>query len=291
MQLTAFYPSYELGSDPAVLREYAQTAEGAGYARLAMGEHVLGADPDRPGGWQGPYTHEHEWPEPFPTFGYLAAVTERIELMTGILILPQRQTVLVAKQAAQLDVLCAGRLVLGVGTGWNPVEYDALGKDFHDRGRRMDEQIALLRALWAKPVVTFDGRWEHVDRAGINPLPPRRDVPIWMGGRDPRALRRVGRLGDGWFPLGVEPGDVAPLMRDVRAAAEAAGRDPAALGLQCSVRSTGEVARDVEVARQHEAAGATHVALFTSNVGYTSPRQHLDAIVRFAEALGAPAAR
>jgi probable F420-dependent oxidoreductase len=285
MQLTAFYPSYELGSDPAILRDYAQAAEGAGYARLAMGEHVLGADPDRPGGWQGPYTHEHEWPEPFPTFGYVAALTERIELMTGILILPQRQTVLVAKQSAQLDVLCGGRLVLGVGTGWNPVEYEALGKDFHDRGRRMDEQIALLRALWSQPVVSFEGHWERVQRAGINPLPPRRDIPVWMGGRDRRALERVGRLGDGWFPLGVEPDDVALLVQQVRAAAEQAGRDPASLGLQCSVRSAGDVARDVETARRYEAVGATHVALFTSNVGYTAPRQHLDALTRFAEAL------
>ena len=202
--LVAFYASNDLGSDPTVLRDYAQAVEGAGYARMSMGEHVLGADPNRPGGWAGPYTHETEWQEPFPTFGYLAAVTERIELMTGILILPQRQTALVAKQAAQLDVLLGGRLVLGVGTGWNPVEYHALGQDFHTRGRRMEEQVGLLRQLWRDPVVTFEGRWDQVDQAGIKPLPPRRDIPIWMGGGDPRAVARAGRIGDGWFPLGLD---------------------------------------------------------------------------------------
>ena len=265
--------------------------EGAGYARLAMGEHVLGADPDRPGGWTGPYTHETEWQEPFPTFGYLAAVTERIELMTGILILPQRQTALVAKQAAQLDVILGGRLVLGVGTGWNPVEYHALGQDFHTRGRRMEEQITLLRQLWRDQVVTFEGRWDQVDQAGIKPLPPRLDIPIWMGGGDPRAIARAGRFGQGWFPLGLQREQLQAGIETMRMAAEEAGRDPGQLGLQCSVIGSGDVAREVEVARGLEELGATHIAYFTAAnaVGQDGLglQQHLDALTGFAEAMKA----
>ena len=285
MELVAFYPSYELGSDPAILRDYAQAAEAAGYGRLAMGEHVLGADPDRPGGWEGPYTYENEFPEPFPTFGYLAALTERIELMTGVIILPQRQTALVAKQAAQLDVLCGGRLVLGVGTGWNPVEYEALGQDFHTRGKRMDEQIGLLRMLWAEPLVTFEGRWDRVTKAGLNPLPPRRDIPIWMGGSDRRAIDRAGRLGDGWFPLGLESEALTAGVQRMRAAAESEGRDPAALGFQCGVRGISDPAAQVAAAREFDDLGATHAALFTAKTGLSTPQQHIDAITHFAEAL------
>ena len=286
MNLTAFYPSNELGSDPVVLRDYAQAAEGAGYDRMAMGEHVLGVDPDRPGGWQGPYTFEHEWPDPFPTFAYLAGVTERIELMTGVLILPQRQTVLVAKQAAELDLLCGGRFILGAGTGWNPVEYEALGEDFHNRGRRMEEQVALLRALWDQQSISFEGRWHHVTKAGINPLPPRRDIPIWMGGSHERVLDRVGRIGDGWFPLRIEVSAVESGIERIRSVARDAGRDPDAIGVQGSITTGIDVGEQVEQAKRLDAAGATHAALFTSNQGLTSAQQHIDAVRAFAEAYG-----
>ena len=286
MQLVAFYPSSDLGSEPGVLRDYAQAAEELGYSRIAMGEHVLGADPERPGGWQGAYTYEHEWPDPFPAFAYMAAVTERIELMTGILILPQRQTALVAKQAAQLAVISGDRFILGIGTGWNAVEYEALGQDFHTRGRRMEEQISLLRALWAEPVVSFEGRWEHVNRAGINPLPPKRDIPIWMGGSNERAIERSGRLGQGWFPLRLENELVKQGWRQIRETAEAAGRDPDALGLQCSVMATGDTASQIEAAREFERLGATHVALFTGNLNRgRDPQAHLDALTAFAEGM------
>ena len=284
MKLTAFYPSYELGSDPVVLRDYAQAAEGAGYDRMAMGEHVLGVDPDRPGGWERPYTFEHEWPDPFPTFAYLAAVTERIELMTGVVILPQRQTVLVAKQAAELDLLCGGRFILGVGSGWNPVEYEALGEDFHNRGRRMEEQVALLRALWDQPSISFEGRWHHVTKAGINPLPPRRNIPIWMGGSHERVLDRVGRIGDGWFALRVELSAVESGVERIRGVARDAGRDPDAIGLQGSITTSIDAGEQVQQAKRLEAAGATHAALFTANQGLTSAQQHIDAVRAFAEA-------
>ena len=283
MELVATYTTNELGSDPTVLRDFAQAAEGAGYARLTMGEHVLGADPDRPSGWTGPYTHETAWSEPFPTFGYLAAVTERIEFMTGVLILPQRQTALVAKQAAQLDVLCGGRLVLGVGTGWNAVEYDALGQDFHTRGQRMEEQIQLLRMLWREPVVIFLGRWDHVTRAGLNPLPPRRDIPIWMGGGDPRAIARAGRLGDGWYPLAQDLNLIREGVELMRESAAVADRDPDALGLQCAVRGADLESR-IAAASSFADLGATHLAFSTGGLGLSSPQQHIDALNDFAEA-------
>ncbi len=268
-----------------MLRDYAQAAESSGYSRLVLGEHVLGVDPDRPGGWDGLYTHEDQWPEPLTTRSYLAALTDRIELMTGVLILPQRQTVLVAKQAAQLDVISGGRLVLGVGTGWNPVEYEGLGQDFHTRGRRMEEQIRLLRLLWAEPVVSFEGQWDRVDRAGINPLPPRLDIPIWVGGTAARALDRAGRVADGWFPLGVDAEGVRAGLERMRSAARDAGRDPEALGLQCCVMASGEHDAPVEEAHRFEELGATHVGLITSRAGFSSPQQHIDALARFAEAV------
>ncbi len=283
MKLTAFYASNELGSDPGVLRDWAQAAEAAGYDRIAMGEHVLGADPDRPGGWTGPYTHEHEWPDPFPTFGYLAAVTERVELMTGVLILPQRQTVLVAKQAAELDVLSGGRFILGVGTGWNAVEYEALGEDFHNRGRRMEEQIALLRSLWRETAISFEGRWHHVTKAGIRPRPFGGTLPIWMGGSHERVLDRVGEIGDGWFPLRRAADEVQTGIDRIRSVAASAGRDPSTIGLQASITVGADVEEQLAEAARMEAVGATHVALFTSNLGLTSPQEHVDMIGRFAE--------
>ena len=286
MKLTAHYPSVEVGSDPIALRDYAQAAEQSGYSRITMGEHILGADPERPGGWDGPYTHEHEWPAPFPTFAYVAAVTERIELMTGILILPQRQTALVAKQAAELDVLSGGRFVLGVGTGWNAVEYEALGENFHDRGRRIEEQVALLRALWGHISISFEGRWHQVSKAGINPLPSRRDIPIWMGGSDERVLDRVGRIGDGWFPLGVPLDACEEGIARIRQAATEAGRDANDIGLQCIVAARGDVERQVETAKAFEAIGATHVAFVTNNARLASPGEHIQAIRAFAEAYG-----
>jgi probable F420-dependent oxidoreductase len=268
-----------------VLRDYAQAAEASGYSRLVLGEHVLGADPDRPGGWDGLYTHEDQWPEPLTTLSYLSALTDRIELMTGVLILPQRQTALVAKQAAQLDVISGGRLVLGVGTGWNAVEYEGLGQDFHTRGRRMEEQIRLLRLLWAEPVVSFEGEWDRVELAGINPLPMRRDIPIWVGGNAAKALDRAGRVADGWFPLGVDASSIQAGLERMRSAARDAGRDPDPLGLQCCVMETGDRDGQVEEAQRFDALGATYVGLITSRAELSSPQQHIDALTRFAEAV------
>src|SRR5216110_1916665 len=181
MQYGVVFPQIEFGNDVQAIKDYAQTAEGLGYDYLLVYDHVLGAHPTREPRLTGPYTHEHPFHEPMVLFGFLAAVTRRLQLTTGVIILPQRQTALVAKQAAEVDVLSGGRLRLGIGVGWNPVEYEALGQDFHNRGRRCEEQITVLRALWTQEVVNFKGQWHQISHAGLNPLPVQRPIPIWIG--------------------------------------------------------------------------------------------------------------
>ena len=211
MKLGVVFPQTEIEHSPAAIRDYAQAAEDLGYDYLLAYEHVLGANPERPGGWRGPYTHLHSFFEPFVLFSYLAGLTHRLQFTTGILILPQRQTVLVAKQAATLDALSGGRLRLGIGIGWNAIEYEALGEDFHTRGRRIEEQVELLRLLWTEPLVSFQGREHILSDAGIKPLPVQRPIPIWFGGSSDPVLRRMARLGDGWMPnpLPVDRGQTA----------------------------------------------------------------------------------
>ena len=200
MQVGVVLPQTEMSSDPAAIRDYAQAAEQLGYDHIKSLDHVLGANAGSRPGWQGPYDHTDLIHEPFILFGYLAAITHSIELVTAIIILPQRQTALVAKQTAAIDVLSGGRMRLGIGTGWNDVEYEALGEDFHNRGRRSEEQIEVLRALWTQELVTYRGRWHNITDAGINPLPVQRPIPIWIGGGVDAVLQRIGRIGDGWFP-------------------------------------------------------------------------------------------
>ena len=285
MQLGVVFPQTEIGNDPAAIRDYAQAAEGAGYEHLLAFDHVLGAERDRPGGFQGPYDHETPFHEPFVLFGYLAALTERLELVTGIVILPQRQAALVAKQAAQLHVLSGGRLRLGVAVGWNAVEYEGLGENFHNRGRRIEEQIALLRALWSQPIVSFEGRYHRVTKAGINPRPPGGSIPLWMGGMSDAVIERTGRLADGWFPQYRDPADLPAGIERVRTAAREAGRDPDAIGIESRVAVRGtDVSEAVALARRFEQAGATHLSVNTMGAGFTSPGQHVDAIRAFREA-------
>ena len=281
MQFGVVFPQTEIGADPGPVREYALAAEAAGYQHLLAYDHVLGADPDRPGGFTGPYTHETLFHEPLVLFGYLAAITQRIELVTGILILPQRQTALVAKQAAEVDVLSGGRLRLGVGVGWNAVEYEALGEDFHTRGRRVEEQIALLRQLWSEPVVNFEGLYHSVSRAGLKPLPAKRSIPIWMGGMSDPVIDRIGRVADGWFPQYREPGQLVEGVARIRTVAEAANRDPASIGIEPQLRLGSDVAVDVGLAHQWEQAGATSISVNTMGLGYENVGQHIEAIQRF----------
>ncbi|HXV93709.1 MAG TPA: LLM class F420-dependent oxidoreductase [Pseudonocardia sp.] len=281
MRIGVVFPQREIGDDPAVIRDFAQTAEGLGYHHLLAFDHVLGAGRASRPDWRGPYDSEDAFHEPFVLFGHLAGLTARIELVTGVLVLPQRQTALVAKQAAEVDVLSGGRLRLGVGVGWNRVEYEALGEDFHDRGRRIEEQIALLRALWAEPVVDFTGRWHRVPDAGIKPRPVQRPVPIWLGGLADPVLRRVAAMGDGWFPQ-MPPGEQAREALDrLRGYVTGAGRDPAAIGVEARVGVQQGEPRDwpamIDGWRE---LGATHLAVNPMDLGL-SGAGHVRAIERW----------
>ena len=288
MKVGVVFPQTEIGSDPAVIRDYAQAAEGAGYHHLLVFDHVLGGKLERFDklGRRPPYTDETPFHEPFVLFGYLAAVTQRLELVTGIIILPQRQTALVAKQAAAVDVLTGGRLRLGVGIGWNYVEYEALNEDFHTRGRRVSEQIAVMRKLWTEPTVTFDGAYHHIDRAGINPLPVQRPIPVWMGGMVEPVLRRLAQTADGWFPQ-FQPGDEARQTLDrLRGYITEAGRAPSAVGIEGRFSlAIGGPAEWVQRAREWRDIGATHLSVNTMGAGLGSPRDHIDAVLKVKQAL------
>jgi probable F420-dependent oxidoreductase len=286
MQIGVIYPQTELATDPATVRAYVGRVEELGYRHFEIYDHVLGADPAVHTGWQGPYDIDTTFHEPLVFYGFLAAIT-KLELVTGIVIAPQRQTALLAKQAAEVDILSEGRLRLGIGAGWNAVEYEALGQDFSTRGKRQEEQIGLLRRLWTERSVTHEGTFDTIVGAGLAPLPVQRPIPIWIGGLSPSALRRIGRLADGWFPR-VEPGPELDKARAIIAASAAkAGRDPAAIGMDGRVKQgaggTDEVAGDAQRWRD---AGATHVSVDTMGFGLSGVDAHLDALARAAEALG-----
>ena len=293
MKLGAVFPQTEIGSDPGAVKAFAQAAESLGYEYILAYDHVLGADTANRPEWRGGYRLEHAFHEPFVLFSYLAGVTERIQLATGVIILPQRQTALVAKQAAALDVLSGGRLRLGVGVGWNAVEYEALGQDFRTRGRRYEEQVEVLRLLWTQQSVTFEGRWHSVPAAGINPLPVQRPIPIWMGGAsgmgdDERVLRRIARLADGWILNQRAEGTAQEDVARFREAVRDQGRDPASVGVDGRVPLDNANAID-QAARALETwanLGADYAALNTMNAGLTTPDEHIDALRRFREAVG-----
>lgn len=279
------YPQTELESDAAAIRSYGEGVEAAGYAHILAYDHVLGADPVAHAPWTRPYDTSTTFQEVFVLFGYLAATTS-LELATGVLVLPQRQTALVAKQATEVDLLTAGRFRLGVGVGWNSVEYTALDKEFRNRGRRIDEQIMLLRRLFTEPDLTVDGEFESIDAAGINPLPRQRPIPIWVGGRSSAAYRRMGRLADGWIPE-MQPGQEFDRARsEVVQAAENAGRDPAILGMDGRVSWNGDLKTllvDVEAWRT---AGATHLSVNTMRASLGGVDGHLAVLTQVARQLG-----
>ena len=290
MQVGAVFPQLEIGTDPDVIATYARTVEELGYDHLVIFDHVLGADSRRPGGWSGVYDHRSTFHEPFVLYGYLASITTRVKLATAIIVLPQRQTALVAKQAAELDILSRGRLILGVGIGWNQVEYEALGMDFTNRGKRIEEQVAVLRLLWTEEVVDFKGRWHRVDRAGLNPLPVQRPIPVWMGGgwdRQTRTvvepvLRRIARIADGWFTHLPANEDGRAGMAAFRRVVQEVGRDPAKLPVEGRLLAARSGVEDwkkgVETFRE---IGMTGVELNTMGAGYRSIDEHLDALRRF----------
>jgi probable F420-dependent oxidoreductase len=278
MRIGVTFPQTELGGDVGAVRAYGQRVEELGFTHILAYDHVLGADPAVHQGWAGPYDVRTTFHEPLVMFGYLAAVTTTLELVTGVIILPQRQTALVAKQAAEVDLLSGGRLRLGVGLGWNAVEYEALGEDFSNRGRRSEEQVEVMRRLWTEPSVTLEGRYHTITGAGLAPLPIQRPIPVWFGAASVRAYERAGRLGDGWFPM-VAPGHGLEEARAaVERAAEAAGRDPATLGMEGRVDWSSGRDRVAEDLGAWAAAGATHLSINTMGAGLDGVDGHLAAL-------------
>ena len=287
MKIGVVFPQIEFPADPIAVRDYAQGLEELGYTHLHAYDHVLGANPDRPGGWKGSYTYLDSFFEPFTLFSYLAGLTSRLEFATAILILPQRQTALVAKQAATLDVLCQGRFRLGVGNGWNTVEYTALGENFHNRGRRMEEQVKLLRLLWTQKLVNFEGDYHHILDAGINPLPIQQPIPIWFGGGDDKVLERMVRLGDGWMLNTRSSEQALPLIDKLNPFLQAAGRDRSTFGTDVRIGLAYIKEEDwAENVHSIEQAGATHLSVNTMGMKFTQPSQHLEVLTRFAREFG-----
>ncbi len=291
MRVGVVLPQLEIGNDPAKIKEYALAAEAMGYTDLVAYDHVLGADPDRPGGWRGPYTYRSAFHEPFVLFGFLAGATSRIRFAPCVLILPQRQTALVAKQAAELDVLSGGRLRLGIGLGWNTVEYESLGENFRNRGRRIEEQIAVMRLLWTQELVDYTGQWHRIDRAGLNPLPVQRPIPIWMGGNAEVAVRRIARLADGWFShLHLTPKDQIPARVDAfyRWVREA-GRDPEQVPIEARVSATiGNPDDWARAAKTFLDSGVKDLEFNTMGAHYATVDEHIAALSRFREVLPVP---
>jgi len=229
MQLNAFFPTRDIGTDPAKIRDWAQAAEYLGYATIEMPDHVFGAAARE--GFAPLYNETDPFHETFVTLGFLAAVTKRIGLSSGVLISPQRQTGLIAKQAAELDILSGGRLRLGIGVGWNHVEYASLGEQWNTRGARQAEQIEVLRRLWSEDLVTFEGRFHRMHAVNIMPPPVQRPIPIWLGGVSEAAVKRAARLADGWMPI-IAPDAATEKLALLRSELLRHGRDAAKFGLE-----------------------------------------------------------
>jgi probable F420-dependent oxidoreductase len=283
MNIGVTFPRDGLRNDPSLIRDFAQAAESLGYAHIHAGDHVLGRS--------GLQDSGRPIIDPFILFPHLAAVTTTIRFFAGIMVLPQRQTALVARQAANIDVMCGGRLEVAFSVGWNAAEYEALNENFHNRGRRMDEQIEVLRLLWTQPSVDFSGRFHRVDHLGVNPLPIQQPIPIWMAGYDERALHRIARLADGWFPHsppGVAPGAgpeiVGETLARLRSYLVDEGRDVAAFRINGTIRmldrSPEQWRSSLEAWR---AAGASHATLSTITSPDQTPDDHLEAMRRFRE--------
>ena len=286
MKIGLVFPQTEFGNDLIALRDYTQTAESLGFSHILAYDHVLGANPDRPGGWQGPYTHQEPFHEVFLLFTYMAALTTTLEFITGILILPQRETAVVAKQAASLDVLSNGRFRLGIGVGWNKVEMESIGFDFHTRGRRVEEQIDVLKLLFTQELVTFTGQWHTIADAGLNPMPVQRPIPIWLGGHADVVLQRLARKADGWLP-GYRTAEAAQESLDkLEGYLAENGRSRSDLGIEPRLHvKDGPDAWQTYLAGWQE-AGATHISFNTMGVGFDTPQKHLQAIEEFAKQIG-----
>lgn len=283
MRLGVVLPQGEGMRDPVAARDFAQAVEDLGYDHLIAFDHVVGGDPEnRPPGWRTAFNHKSFIHEPLVLFAHLGAVTTRLEFSSSIIIIPQRQTVLFAKQAAEIDYLTGGRLRLGLGIGWNTLEFEALNENFGNRGRRVVEQIEVMRALWTQEVVEFHGKWHHIDRAGVNPKPVQRPIPIWMGGYAEPVLKRTAVMADGWLPL-FKPNEQTSkdMIARLKGYVAQAGRREADFGIEGRINlgdsSPEDWKRDLDDWR---ALGATHVGV-ASGAGLARLDQHIDAIRRF----------
>lgn len=283
MKIGVIYPQTELKGDPLAVRRIGLAAEALGYDHLLTYDHVLGATHDRTPKLTGPYTEKDPFHDPFVMFAYLAGFTQRLELVTGILILPQRQTVLVARQAADLDLLSGGRFRLGIGIGWNYVEYESLGQDFHVRGKRVAEQIELLRRLWTEPLVNFQGTYDRVDRAALNPR-PRRSIPIWLSGFADVALKRAAALADG-FIFADGAADAFEQATKLRGYLKDAARPAERFGLHCNMLKAKSPQDVVDTASRWRDIGGSHVSVVTMGQKFTGIDQHIDHMKRVMDAL------
>lgn len=267
MKIGVTFPHSDIGADRDAIRAYVETVVGSGFNYFLAYDHVLGADVTNRPGWTG-YTRDDIFHEIFTLFAYVAALAPNLELVSSVVILPQRQTALVAKQAAEIDILTNGRFRLGVGVGWNAVEYEALGEDFSNRGRRQEEQIEVMRRLWTDPVVTFHGKFHTISAAGLNPLPLQRPIPVWIGGTTDIPIKRAARIGDGWFPMGIVDDAQRDRLRLLRESAQEAGRDPAGIGIDARIDTfrSGEENWERNIAAWKE-AGATHLSVNSMSLG------------------------
>lgn len=285
MKIGCVFPHNEIGNDPEDIKAFAIGAEELGCDHMLIYDHVLGADPDRPGGFRGPYDKDVAFHEPMVTFAFMAAVTSTIEFATTVLISPQRQTVLIAKQAAELAILSNNRFRMGIGTGWNDIEYEALNEDFTNRGRRQAEQVKLMRELWSSDSLNYTGKYHRVTKASIKPRPTQ-PVPIWFGGGAPVVLKRCARLGDGWMPLMGANDAARAAMTTIRETREAAGISMAGFGVQAQAQYDGGT---VERWKKHhdnwQEIGATHLAIATHNAGDTNVQGHLGRIREYMAAI------
>jgi len=284
MPLGAFFPNLAFDNDPEAIRAWAQAVEELGYDYIDIPDHTVGVDRASRPEFEGPYDLSNPYHETFVTMGFLAAITRRVRLKSSVLILPQRQTALVAKQAAEVDVLSGGRLDLGIGVGWNPVEYEALGQDWDSRGRRQNEQVAAMQHLWCDDIVKFEGEWETLNGVGLNPPAIQRPIPIWFGGSVDAALRRAAKHGAGWIPLGDPDENAEKRLEKLRHYLHEEGRDTENFGIECWIRT-----RDpnpdtwLENARQWRALGATHVTLYTAGTYMGAVPEQIEALRCFKE--------
>ena len=284
MEIGAVLPHHEIGADPGALRAYVQGVEELGVGHLLAYDHVLGAARDRPGGFRGPYDKDVGFHEPLTFFAFAAGLTRTLTFASTVLILPQRQAALVAKQAAEVAIVSGNRLRLGVGTGWNQVEYVALNEDFTNRGRRQAEQIEVMRRLWTEDLVDFAGTYHTIEAASISPRPSQ-PVPIWFGASAPVALERCARIGDGWMPLG-SPDASKEALELIRTTREAAGLSMDGFGIQAQAQyGGGSPDRWRAHADKWRALGATHLAVATHNAGETDVDGHLHRIREYRDAV------